>query len=426
MKPRFAIPLFVFSLGYPDSRPIAAEGFPPLQVEQITFGPKHHYYGYIGHVGNIPWNRSGRYLVALRTDFQDRLPAPDEAAEIVLLDASREYRVTVLDRTLAWNPQQGTMLYWNPEAPETQFFFNDRDPETGKPFCVLYDLSAGDPGRRIKEYRFDDTPIGNSGVRWKGGSFLGVNYARLARLRPVTGYPEAYDWTVGVNRPEDDGVFLVDAASGEKRLLVSYRRMADALRPSRPDVDDRALFINHTLWNRDCDRIYFFARADFETKERIDAPFTIRPDGTGLTLHERHIGGHPEWAEGRLLVGRDGDNQILYDTDSQSIVGTLGDPSILPKPEGDIALSPDGDVLVNGFGAGGRNYYAFYRRSDGAHARSEGFDRNGWVKGPLRLDPAPCWNRTGDRIVFPAIANDPERTRQMFQLKFGAVGEERE
>ena len=34
------------------------------------------------------------------------------------------------------------------------------------------------------------------------------------------------------------------------------------------------------------------------------------------------------------------------------------------------------------------------------------------AKGELRLDPAPCWNRTGDAIVVPGIA--PDGTRQMF------------
>ena len=33
------------------------------------------------------------------------------------------------------------MLYWNPQAAETQFFFNDRDPVSNEIFCVLYDIS---------------------------------------------------------------------------------------------------------------------------------------------------------------------------------------------------------------------------------------------------------------------------------------------
>src|SRR5690349_11794484 len=130
-----------------------------LEMQQLTSGPKHHFFGYIGHVQNVPWNQSGHYLVALQTEFQDRLPRANDAAEIVLLDTHRNYAVRVLDRTRAWNPQQGTMLYWNPDAPETQFFFNDRDPKTGKIFCTLFDISAGNDGKRIREYRFDDTPV---------------------------------------------------------------------------------------------------------------------------------------------------------------------------------------------------------------------------------------------------------------------------
>ena len=60
------------SVGIP--KRIAAE--PRLEVEQLTAGPKHHFFGYIGHAGTCPWNRSGRYIVALQTDFQDHMPGP--------------------------------------------------------------------------------------------------------------------------------------------------------------------------------------------------------------------------------------------------------------------------------------------------------------------------------------------------------------
>jgi hypothetical protein len=44
-----------------------------------------------------------------------------------------------------------------------------------------------------------------------------------------------------------------------------------------------------------------------------------------------------------------------------------------------------------------------------------GKERATWNRGPLRLDPAPAWNRTGDAIVVPGIASDG--TRQMFLLE---------
>ena len=392
---------------------------PRVEIEQITHGPRHHVFGYIGHVKNIPWNRSGRYIVALEFDSQDRLPKPGEAADIVLIDTQNDYQLRVVDQCRAWNIQQGTMLYWNPQAPETQFFFNDRDPRTHKVFAVLFDISQGPKGRRIREYRFDDVAIGNSGVAQNGGYFLTLNYARLARLRPVTGYSGIRDWTVGVKHPDDDGIYKVNVETGDKQLIVSYKQLADAIRPRNPHVDELALFINHTLWNRDDDRIYFYARGGWVPRQahRINVPFTVRPDGTRLTLQSVFIGGHPEWESGPRLIGVVGDRQVIYDSDAQRVVATLGDPTIFPKPGADIALSPDGKWLANGYDQGGSNYYVLFRRADGAHVRTRGFSRHGYTSGPLRNDAAPAWNRDSSQILFPAFAADAEHTRQVFLLR---------
>jgi hypothetical protein len=391
---------------------------PTVEVQQITFGPKHHIFGYIGHVRTIPWNESGRYIVALQMDFQDHMPEPHEAAEVILMDTRRDYAIKVVDRTLAWNIQQGTMMYWNPAAPETQFFFNDRDPETNKVFTVLFDISRGQNGERVREFRYEDTPFGNSGVAQNGGHFLGLNYGRMAWLRLVTGYPGALDWTEGVKHPADDGVFKVNTATGEKELIVSFARLRDALRERRPDVDGKALFINHTLWNRDDDRIYFYARAAFGSRgERINVPFTVSPDGTDLTEQRQHIGGHPEWELGHRMIGASGDDLVLYDTDTQEIVETIGSPGILPKPGGDTALSPDAEWIVSGYTRKGHSAYVLYRRSDGAWVRTREFDQDGWTSGDLRNDPAPCWNRDGTQVLFPSIAEDAERTRQLFLIR---------
>jgi hypothetical protein len=386
-----------------------------VDIEQLTHGPKHHFFGYIGHVKNTPWNGNGRYMALLRTGFQDHMPAPSDAADIVLLDTRNKNTATLIDQSRAWNPQQGTMFYWNPKAPDTQLIFNDRDPKTNRVFAVLYDISKQ---KRIKEYRFDDSPIGNSGVAQNGGYFLAMNYGRLARLRSVTGYPGAYDFTEGMAAPDNDGIFVVEIESGKKRLLVSFQRLADLVSTKRPDVRGQHLFINHTLWNRDDNRIYFYVRGDFDAKQgKVDVPCIIKPDGSGLTMLSRFIGGHPEWEFGSTVIGDVGGKQILYDIDKQEIVGQIGTPEILPQPGGDSALSPDGKWFVNGYRVGHEDFYAIVHRSDGSYLRTRGFPVDNWTGGDLRCDPAPCWNRTGDQIAFPAIAEDKERTRQTFLLR---------
>ncbi|HEY2573927.1 MAG TPA: hypothetical protein VGH65_07655, partial [Verrucomicrobiaceae bacterium] len=319
-----------------------------VSVRPLTQGPLHHFFGYIGHVRTIPWNASGRYILALQTKFQDHMPGPDDAADVVLIDSQNHDAIEVVEHSRGWNPQQGTMLYWNPRAAETQFFFNDRDPATQEIFCVLYDIAQQ---RRMAEYRYPDASFGNSGVAQHGGWFCGINYARLARLRPVTGYPEARDRTIGVQHPDNDGIFKVNVATKEKSLLVSYKQLADHLRATHPEVDGKELFINHTLWNRDDDLIYFFVRGDFDKKNsQCNVPCVIRPDGTGLRALSEFIGGHPDWAEGHRMIGAQGDDQILYDMDAQKRAGILGGHKIFPKPGGDVALSPDGAWFVNGHG----------------------------------------------------------------------------
>ena len=120
------------------------------------------------------------------------------------------------------------------------------------------------------------------------------------------------------------------------------------------------------------------------------------------------------------LNGGYGSVQILYDIDKKKIVGKLGTPEIFPEPEGDIALSPNGEWFANGYKKGGKNYYVVYRRSDGAYGRSKGLDK-GSYGGDIRIDPAPRWNRNNDALLVPGIAQD--KTRQMFMIRVVATDE---
>ena len=391
-----------------------------LEYKKITSGPANHFFGYIGHVQNIPWNGNGRYILALRTKFQDRMPGPDDPADIILIDTHQNYSIRKLDETCAWNPQQGTMFYWNPKSPDTQFFFNDRDKESGEIFCVLFDISEGENGIRIKEYRYTDSPIGNGGVAQKGGNFLGINYARMARLRPVTGYKEARDWTVNSKHPANDGIFKVDVSTGNKNLLVSFKTLASKLSKKHDPKKIPSLFINHTLWNREDDRIFFFARAGWSGNRKgtkINQPFVMNSDGSNLKLLNQHIGGHPEWSYDKKMIGRSGKLQIVYDTEKQIIVDSLGTPEIFPDPEGDIALSPNGEWLVNGYKnkKQKKNFYVIYNLKNKFHLKSKGFEIGEWISGDLRQDPSPTWNRNNNQIMIPALSDDG-KSRQLHTI----------
>jgi len=384
-----------------------------LEVEQLTSGTCHHFFGYIGQCQTIPWNAGGRYILCLQIDRIDRMPLPREAATVCVIDTRQENRVIELDKTHGWNPQQGTMFYWHPKEAESQFFFNDRDPGTGRVFTVLYDLKNK---KRLREYRYEDTPIGNGGVSADGTFFMGLNYGRLARLRLVTGYPDALDWSKREVAPADDGIFKVDIKTGGKTLLVSYKDLHELLLKQNPKLNHSGLFINHTLLNRPGTRLYFFVRGGWSGKkgDKINIPCSIHTDGSGLTLHQTHIGGHPEWDLGNILIGRKGRDQVRYDVDRKKVVGRMGSPVLFPNPEGDIALSPDGEMFVNGYKKGSKNHYTVFRRTDGAFGRSKGLNK-GAFSGDIRIDPAPRWNRSNDAILVPGLAEN--ETRQIFLIR---------
>ncbi|WP_162343663.1 hypothetical protein [Cyclobacterium salsum] len=390
-----------------------------LEVTQLTSGSKHHFFGYIGQCLTTPWNASEQYVLGMEIDSIHRMPHSDEAATIFVRDRQANDQLIYLDKTHAWNPQQGTMFYWNPNHPESQFFFNDKDTATGEVFTVIYDL---DEKKRVQEFRYKDTPIGNGGVAPDGSFWLGLNYGRMSRLRRVTGYSGAVDWSKDDLAPKNDGIFIVNAATGEKRLLVSFFQLDQKIKESQPDLQHTGLFINHTLWDRDSELIYFFARAGWsgnrDEGERVNVPFTIRADGTGLTRHDIFIGGHPEWGEGTILMGSAPDEtgtkrQVMYDVEKMEIVGYLGDSNLFPNPEGDISLSPDGNWFVNGYSKDTLTYYTVLRRSDGAWARSEGISK-GAYSGDIRIDPAPRWNRSNNRLLVPGMTANG--TRQMFMI----------
>ena len=90
-----------------------------LEINQLTYGEKHHFFGYIGQCRTIPWNESGRYILGLEIDRIDQMPDPEDEAQVFVIDTQNKNKIVYLAQTNAWNPQQGTMFYWNPNAPET-------------------------------------------------------------------------------------------------------------------------------------------------------------------------------------------------------------------------------------------------------------------------------------------------------------------
>lgn len=136
----------------------------------LTGGPPHHFFGYYD---KCPWDRSGRYVLAMEVGFMDRPPRAEDAVTIGLVDTASGCAWRPLAETTAWCWQQGTMLQWLGTEPDRLVVYNTR--QAGGYASIVLDVQSGT--RR-------DLPRPVYAVSRDGRAAVSVNFARLAVTRP--------------------------------------------------------------------------------------------------------------------------------------------------------------------------------------------------------------------------------------------------
>ena len=238
---------------------------PKCKIQPLTRGPKHHFFGYYGI---CPWNRSGTYLLSLESSFQDHFPTQDESATIGLVDTQTGVFEKIAE-THAWNLQQGAMLHWNPLDDE-EILYNDR--QGNQIISVVMNIRTG--RKRI-------LPAAINGLSHSGRYALSLSYGRLGRLRKTVSYQGIEDPTLHVPHPDNDGVFVMDMRTGKRTLAVSVLDFYQLIKDRHPELKDRHLWCNHTVFNKSDTRFFFLGRS--MEKGRLETGmFTVDRDGSNL------------------------------------------------------------------------------------------------------------------------------------------------
>lgn len=225
-----------------------------LSVKMVTGGEKNHFFGYYGI--NV-WNKSKTHILSLETDFNDRLPKDGEKATIGLVNL-KTLEFSPLTQTNAWNMQQGCMMFWNPLKPDDEFYFND--VVNGKLVSVLFNIKTG--SRTLLPF-----PI--SGISHDGHLAISLNYGRISRLRKVVSYSGTTDSNPTNAHPDNDGIFVVNLLTLERKLIVSFAQIAEVIKLTNPEIMDRQMWNEHAEFSRNDKKILFLPR-------------TMKPDGVSL------------------------------------------------------------------------------------------------------------------------------------------------
>lgn len=316
---------------------------PELDWINLTPEAGHYLFGYYDR---CPWDNLNRLHLAIRVPQQDRIPAVGEKADVGIVE--RETRkFNRLAQTEAWNHQQGAMTLWLRHRPGC-FVYNDFDMNSGQFVARIYDIAKGAAG----EY---DTPIYAISKDGKWGVTL--NFARIPRRG--YSYARAFlpkDYKDGLDL-KNDGLFLINMRTGEKRLIASYEQIMEII-PYPYDLANKYCWINHAVFNCDSSRVMVLFRYATDTSGWPYRTFmyTMNIDGSELICSLPDIywrnGAitHQMWGRTprEILVDADwcdkGHQFIVFEENVQPIIGKKISDGFGPLSH--LLFSPDSRWIV--------------------------------------------------------------------------------
>lgn len=182
---------------------------PPVRA--ITRGPEFHWFGYYD---KLQFDQTSRFVLGMRVAFEHRPPRPEDMIKIGIIDTADGDRWHELGETRAWNWQQGCMLQWVPGS-KSEVIWNDRQGEQ----FVAHIVDVGTQKKRTLP-----APVYN--LSPDGRYAITPDFRRLNEVRPGYGYAGVPDPRRAVLAPDDAGLWRMDIATGERRMLFSFSEIA--------------------------------------------------------------------------------------------------------------------------------------------------------------------------------------------------------
>ena len=211
------------------------------KITKITPDDGHHYF--FGYYDLYPYDAAGKYHLAHRVKFADRLPEKEDVCEVGVIDVEKRAFKKV-GETTAWNFQQGAFLNWYSQSSIIYNAF------IGDKLCsVIKDLN----GETVRVLPMPIASISQD-KKWA----LSINFARIFSFRPGYGYAAAVDEYSDQKAPKKDGVYLLNTVTGESELLISYFDLAKTF-PQKPFTLDK-LVINHVTFNPSANKFIMLFR----------------------------------------------------------------------------------------------------------------------------------------------------------------------
>jgi len=266
-----------------------------------TGGPNHHFFGYYD---KSPWDMSGRYMLAMETDFINRLPKPEDAAVIGLIDLENNNEFKPIAETRAWSWQEGCRLQWLGPDFNRYFIFNDF--RGGKFVSVIFDIIQNKEAKVLSLPIYDVSPDGRCAIS--------INFSRLDHLRNGYGYAGLKDPYYNEQAPVEDGVYSLDLNSGEYKVIITLSDLYNFKRMS--SMDEGKHWVSHLMFNPSGSRFVFLHRWQLNNRRMYSRLLSANVNGSEMrVLLDSGMASHYGWRN---------DEEISVWGRRQSLVSEVG------------------------------------------------------------------------------------------------------
>lgn len=254
-----------------------------LKIREISPEEGQYFFGYYDLQ---PYHSSGKYHLCHKVPFVDRIPEPEDVAELGYIDLET-HKFHKIAETTAWNFQQGAMLQWYGEDH------------------ILYNIRSGNGFKTaITNWKTGETvtrPMPSANVSADGRYSLSINFSRIFDFRPGYGYAGVPDPFYEAKYPAEDGVWLQDLKTGESKLIISYERMAREF--PQPPYTDHKLVVNHITFNPSGTRFLMLLR-DMPGPGGRHRTMLLTSDleGNMYKLTDYEVNSHYHWKDDREIL----------------------------------------------------------------------------------------------------------------------------
>lgn len=246
--------------------------------------------GYTGFwfFGVNQFDKTGRYVLAMRVYFKDREVTKDDAAEIGYIDLQNNNKWTGIGTTTAWNWQQGCRLQWRPGSDEIAW--NDRNEDNSKFITRIYNFKTG-AKRTLPLAVYHISPDGSRATSqdfnrmfWGGCNYVGID-----------------DPLRNDNTPEETGLWILDMENGSAKLIKNFSQMSQIIAPGKWNPDWGNLYLFRADWNTTGSRLISYWKVEKNNME--PSGYSMDADGNDLRLFYRDPSpSHYCWRDSETLI----------------------------------------------------------------------------------------------------------------------------